>query len=190
MHAVQLIFDPPPADRYFAPAPARMLTYILDGCLWMVSNAASQLVASVWVLQRTTIASVASGRLCAPGCYLPQVWRAAEAIAVCKPSGFLRAQVHGNGPVLDDEILADPEVQAAIREEGSVQRAYDITNVDRAAFGRVGGAVARLHGDSGFAGTLSFELQVRAHACLWFSWRGVALDGAAAICLVCIGYCP
>ena len=68
--------------------------------------------------------------------------------------------MHSNGPVLDDEILADPEVQASIRDEGSVQRSYDITNVDRAAFGRVGGAVARLHGDSGFAGTLAFDLQV------------------------------
>jgi glutamate synthase (ferredoxin) len=71
-----------------------------------------------------------------------------------------RAQVHGNGPVLDDEILADPEVQAAIRDEGSLQRSLAITNVDRAAFGRIGGAVARLHGDSGFAGSLSFDIQV------------------------------
>ena len=53
-------------------------------------------------------------------------------------------QVHGNGPVLDDEILADPEVQDAIKNEG-----------------RVGGAVAKLHGDSGFAGSLSFDLEVR-----------------------------
>ena len=72
----------------------------------------------------------------------------------------VHAQVHGNGPVLDDEILADPEVQKAIQEEGTVQRSLDITNEDRAAFGRVGGAVARLHGDSGFAGSLSFDLQV------------------------------
>ncbi len=70
------------------------------------------------------------------------------------------AQVHSNGPVLDDEILADPEVQAAIKDEGSVHRKFSIVNTDRAAFGRVGGAVAKLHGDSGFAGTLSFDLEV------------------------------
>ncbi len=69
-------------------------------------------------------------------------------------------QVHGNGPVLDDEILQDVEVQDAIKNEGSVHRKYKIVNTDRATFGRVGGAVAKLHGDGGFAGTLSFDLEV------------------------------
>lgn len=41
-----------------------------------------------------------------------------------------------------------------------MHRKLSIVNTDRAAFGRVGGAVARLHGDSGFAGTLSFDLEV------------------------------
>jgi len=69
--------------------------------------------------------------------------------------------VHGNGPQLDDELLADPEVQAAIRDEGSVHRKLAIANTDRTALGRVGGAIARLHGDSGFAGTVSLELEAR-----------------------------
>lgn len=69
--------------------------------------------------------------------------------------------MHGNGPVLDDEILADPEVQDAIKNEGSVHRSFKILNTDRATFGRVGGAVAKLHGDSGFAGNLSFDMEVR-----------------------------
>ena len=73
--------------------------------------------------------------------------------------------MHGNGPVLDDEILADPEVAEAIKTEGSVHRAYDIFNTDRAFLGRVGGAIARLHGDSGFAGTVSIDLKV----CIWTS---------------------
>lgn len=73
----------------------------------------------------------------------------------------LLLQVHGNGPVLDDEILADPEVQEAIKNEGHVHKSYDIFNTDRATLGRVGGAIARLHGDSGFAGTVSIELQVQ-----------------------------
>lgn len=68
--------------------------------------------------------------------------------------------MHSNGPVLDDEILADPAVIEAIENEGTVERSYDIVNTDRAALGRLGGAVARLHGDNGFAGTVSIILQV------------------------------
>lgn len=64
-------------------------------------------------------------------------------------------EVHNDGPVLDDKILADPKVLDAIKNETSVTRSYDIINVDRAAMGRVGGAVAKLHGDGGFAGMLT-----------------------------------
>jgi len=68
----------------------------------------------------------------------------------CGVSSVRLAQaVHSNGPVLDDEILADKEVQAAIRSQGSVTKSYDIVNVDRAALGRVAGAVAKPYGDSG-----------------------------------------
>ena len=74
---------------------------------------------------------------------------------------MVHLQVHSNGPVLDDEILEDAEVQDAIKTEGSVHRKYKILNTDRATFGRVGGAVAKLHGDSGFAGSLSFDLEVK-----------------------------
>jgi hypothetical protein len=61
----------------------------------------------------------------------------------------LAQAVHSNGPVLDDEILADKDVQEAIRTQGSVTKAYDIINVDRSALGRVAGAVAKPYGDSG-----------------------------------------
>jgi glutamate synthase (ferredoxin) len=66
-----------------------------------------------------------------------------------KSSVRLASSVHSNGPVLDDEILADKEVQEAIRTQGSVTKAYDIVNVDRSALGRVAGAVAKPYGDSG-----------------------------------------
>jgi hypothetical protein len=69
-------------------------------------------------------------------------------------------QTHSNGAVLDDEILADAEVMEAIKSEGSVHRSYPIYNTDRATLGRLGGAIARLHGDSGFAGTVSIDLKV------------------------------
>lgn len=69
-------------------------------------------------------------------------------------------QAHSNGPVLDDNILEDKEVTNAIETEGTVHKSYEIFNTDRASLGRVGGRIARLHGDTGFAGTVSIDLQV------------------------------
>lgn len=69
-------------------------------------------------------------------------------------------EVHSNGPQLDDDILADPEVMAAIKDNGSVERRYDINNVQRTLLGRVGGCVAKHHGDFGFSGSLTFNLFV------------------------------
>ncbi|KAL3156941.1 hypothetical protein ABBQ38_001200 [Trebouxia sp. C0009 RCD-2024] len=69
------------------------------------------------------------------------------------------AEVHSNGPCLDDEILADPEVQDAIKNEGKVHREFDIVNTDRATLGRLGGAIAKQHGDSGFAGQISIDFR-------------------------------
>lgn len=62
--------------------------------------------------------------------------------------------------MLDDEILADPEVQEAIKNEGKVHRTYDILNTDRSTLGRIGGVVAKQHGDSGFAGKLAIDFNV------------------------------
>ncbi len=62
------------------------------------------------------------------------------------PVHAVRRAVHDIGPVWDDEVLADPEVQAAIRDNGTVRREYIVTNQDRSALGRIGGAVARVHG--------------------------------------------
>ena len=69
------------------------------------------------------------------------------------------AEVHSNGPQLDDRILADGEVQEAIKSEKAVTKSYEIINVDRSSLARVGGAIARLHGDSGFAGALNLHLR-------------------------------
>jgi len=68
--------------------------------------------------------------------------------------------VHSNGACLDDEILADPEVQEAIKNEGKVHRQFKIVNTDRATLGRIGGAIAKQHGDSGFAGQVSIDFEV------------------------------
>ena len=72
----------------------------------------------------------------------------------------LPVQVHSNGLCLDDEILADSEVQDAIKNEGKVHRKLKIVNTDRATLGRIGGAIAKVHGDSGFAGEISVDFEV------------------------------
>lgn len=77
----------------------------------------------------------------------------------------LLLQVHSNGACLDDEILADPEIQEAIKNEGKVHREFDIVNTDRATLGRLGGAIAKQHGDSGFAGQISIDFKV----CYYYS---------------------
>ncbi|EFN50424.1 hypothetical protein CHLNCDRAFT_144615 [Chlorella variabilis] len=55
----------------------------------------------------------------------------------------LGQEVHSNGPQLDDEILADAEVQACISNSTQLTKSYDIVNVDRSSLGRVGGAIAK-----------------------------------------------
>lgn len=71
-------------------------------------------------------------------------------------SSQIRSQdVHSNGPVLDETILADPEVSDAIENEKEVSKTFPIYNVDRAVCGRVAGAIAKKYGDTGFAGQLN-----------------------------------
>jgi glutamate synthase (ferredoxin) len=62
--------------------------------------------------------------------------------------------VHSNGAVLDDQILNDPQIQAAIREHGSVAKTIAIVNTDRSVGARVAGAIASQHGNSGFEGQI------------------------------------
>ncbi|KAF8043734.1 hypothetical protein BT93_A1910 [Corymbia citriodora subsp. variegata] len=64
-------------------------------------------------------------------------------------------EVHTNGPVLEDVVLADPEISDAIENEKVVSKTFSINNVDRAVCGRVAGVVAKKYGDTGFAGQLN-----------------------------------
>eukprot|EP00931_Biecheleriopsis_adriatica_P031172 TRINITY_DN18303_c0_g3_i1.p1 TRINITY_DN18303_c0_g3~~TRINITY_DN18303_c0_g3_i1.p1 ORF type:complete len:1691 (+),score=416.08 TRINITY_DN18303_c0_g3_i1:63-5135(+) len=66
---------------------------------------------------------------------------------------------HSNGPVLDDNILADPEVAQLIsnNKEGTVEKDFEISNLDRSVAGRVAGFVASQHGDNGFRGILKLN---------------------------------
>ena len=56
--------------------------------------------------------------------------------------------------------MADSEVQDAIKNEGKVHRKLKIVNTDRATLVRIGGAIAKVHGDSGFAGEISIDFEV------------------------------
>ena len=67
--------------------------------------------------------------------------------------------VHSNGPVLDDQLLADADIQDAIRNQGSVTKDVSLVNTDRTVGARLAGAIAKQYGDTGFEGqiTLNFK---------------------------------
>ena len=65
--------------------------------------------------------------------------------------------VHTNGDILDDRILTDTAVQAAIQNQGSVRKAYKIVNTDRCVGARIAGKIAKQYGDRGFAGEVALE---------------------------------
>ncbi len=74
-------------------------------------------------------------------------------------SWLVHETVHSNGPVLDDEILADPAVQAAIQHQTSLTKSVSVVNTDRSVGARVSGAIAKQYGDTGFAGQITLEMQ-------------------------------
>ncbi len=73
-------------------------------------------------------------------------------------SWLVHEEVHSNGPVLDDELLADAEIQAAIANQGTVTKAVTVINTDRTVGARLAGAIALQHGNSGFSGQITLNL--------------------------------
>jgi glutamate synthase (ferredoxin) len=65
--------------------------------------------------------------------------------------------VHSNGVVLDDQLLDDPEIQAAIRNCSSVTKTYEVVNTDRTIGARLAGAIAAQYGNSGFVGQINLN---------------------------------
>lgn len=59
--------------------------------------------------------------------------------------------VHSNGPVLDDQILATPALQAAMASCGQVDLEFPIVSTDRTVGGRVAGVIAKQYGNTLFA---------------------------------------
>jgi glutamate synthase (ferredoxin) len=68
-------------------------------------------------------------------------------------------QVHSNGAVLDDQFLADVDIQAAIKDHGEVSKSFTVVNTDRTVGTRLIGAIAYKHGDNGFTGAINLNFQ-------------------------------
>ena len=66
-------------------------------------------------------------------------------------------EVHSNGSVLDDELLADAEIVQAIRNQGAITKDVKIVNTDRTVGARIAGAIAKQYGNSGFEGEITFN---------------------------------
>ncbi|NER50191.1 MAG: glutamate synthase large subunit [Symploca sp. SIO1A3] len=67
--------------------------------------------------------------------------------------------VHSNGPVLDDQLLNDPEIQRCIRNQGSVTKDLAIVNTDRTVGTRLAGAIAKKYGNTGFEGQITLNFR-------------------------------
>jgi glutamate synthase (ferredoxin) len=46
-------------------------------------------------------------------------------------SFLIHGDIHTNGAVLDDEILADVDVRSAIDNQGTATKSYSVVNTDR-----------------------------------------------------------
>ncbi|NET17757.1 MAG: glutamate synthase subunit alpha, partial [Okeania sp. SIO1H6] len=63
--------------------------------------------------------------------------------------------VHSNGSVLDDVLLDDREIQAVIRNQGTVTKTIELVNTDRTVGARLAGAIASRYGNTGFEGQIN-----------------------------------
>ena len=68
-------------------------------------------------------------------------------------------QAHGNGPILEDQLLADAELMAALDNHASISRSIEIINTDRSVCARLAGEIAQRHGNRGFKGQLDLTFR-------------------------------
>ena len=69
------------------------------------------------------------------------------------------AEAHGNGSILEDQLLADAELMAALESHGSLSRTIAIINTDRSVGARLAGEIAQRHGNRGFKGALDLTFR-------------------------------
>ena len=67
--------------------------------------------------------------------------------------------VHTNGPVLDDELLADPSILEAINNQSEIIKQIKIINTNRTVGARISGKIAKLYGNYGFQGKINLTFQ-------------------------------
>ncbi|MFM7447359.1 MAG: glutamate synthase-related protein [Leptolyngbyaceae cyanobacterium] len=68
-------------------------------------------------------------------------------------------EVHSNGPVLDDDLLQDPEIKAAIQNQGTVAKTVKAVNTDRTIATRIAGVIASQYGNNGFSGHITLNVR-------------------------------
>nr|YP_009313249.1 Glutamate synthase [Dichotomaria marginata]SCW21503.1 Glutamate synthase [Dichotomaria marginata] len=66
---------------------------------------------------------------------------------------------NSNGPVLDDELLADPSILNAIDKQSTVYKQVKIVNTNRSVGARISGKIAKLYGNNGFQGNINLTFQ-------------------------------
>ena len=69
------------------------------------------------------------------------------------------SEAHSNGPILEDQLLADAELMAAIESHGQLARTVPIINTDRSVCARLAGEIAERHGNTGFKGQLNLTFE-------------------------------
>ena len=70
---------------------------------------------------------------------------------------LIHSSTHSNGAVLDDDILALPEVKDAIQHHTELDKHLKITNTDRTVGARISGKIAKKYGNSGFKGKINLN---------------------------------
>mgnify|MGYP003329725040 CR=1 FL=1 len=94
--------------------------------------------------------------------FLPAATR--RSAAYCTPTAdraWLRhdTAAHGNGVILEDQLLADAELMAALDGHGHLARTLPIVNTDRSVGARLAGELAARHGNTGFRGQLDLTFE-------------------------------
>ena len=72
-------------------------------------------------------------------------------------SWLIHEEVHSNGHVLDDELLADDALQSTIQNQTDFATTMKIVNTDRSVGTRISGAIAKQYGNSGFGGKINLN---------------------------------
>lgn len=71
----------------------------------------------------------------------------------------LKFMPHDNGYTLDDQLLLDPNIIQAIKNQTSISKQIKILNIHRAVGARISGKIAKIYGDNYFQGNLHLYFQ-------------------------------